>query len=531
MSTSTCQELLSKERTGTPPAAFPAKTAGENSYGQILKSSALIGGSSVLNIAIGVVRTKAMALLLGPAGLGLTGLYTSIADITQNLAGLGINSSGVRQIAEAAGSADTLRIARTSATLRGMSVFLGLLGALVLIIFSPQISSLTFGSRAHSGAVRLLALAVLFRLVAAGEAALVQGMRRIGDLAIMGVSGALAGTFAGILLVYFFRENGIVPSLIAVAVMTFAASWWCRRKIPVPQTSLTPLQMRQEVAPLLKLGFAFMGSSVLTLGAAYLVRVLLLRQVGFEATGCYQAAWTLGGLYVGFILQAMGADFYPRLTASVHDHAACNRIVNEQARVGLLLAAPGVIATLAFAPLVIGLFYSSRFHDAVRILRWICLGTTLQVVTWPMGFIVLAKARQNIFLLSDVAWAMVYVALASICIQRFGVDGAGIAFFGSYIFHLLLTYPVVRRLSGFRWSSENEKTGLLSLSSIGLVFCGFYVLPFAWAVFVGTLAAILSFAYSVRALAKLIPIDRIPRAMVRLLATLRLLPSESVSGI
>ena len=37
-----------------------------HSYGQILKSSALIGGPTGLNLLIGVFRTKAMALLLGP---------------------------------------------------------------------------------------------------------------------------------------------------------------------------------------------------------------------------------------------------------------------------------------------------------------------------------------------------------------------------------------------------------------------------------------------------------------------------------
>ena len=78
-------------------------TAEEHTYGQILKSSALIGGSSVLNIGIGIVRTKAMAVLLGPAGFGLMGLYGSIADLAVSIAGMGVNSSGVRQIAEAAG--------------------------------------------------------------------------------------------------------------------------------------------------------------------------------------------------------------------------------------------------------------------------------------------------------------------------------------------------------------------------------------------------------------------------------------------
>ncbi|HMK22670.1 MAG TPA: oligosaccharide flippase family protein, partial [Terriglobales bacterium] len=111
------------------PVSSPAAGT-RGSYLQILKSSALIGGSQVANIAIGIVRTKAMALLLGPAGFGLFGLYGSIASLTQNLAGMGINSSGVRQIAEAAGTGDRTRIGQTTAVLRRTSVVLGLFGAI-----------------------------------------------------------------------------------------------------------------------------------------------------------------------------------------------------------------------------------------------------------------------------------------------------------------------------------------------------------------------------------------------------------------
>jgi len=82
------------------------------------------------------------------------------------------------------------------------------------------------------------------------------------------------------------------------------------------------------------------------------------------------------------------------LTASANDNPACNRLVNEQTRVGLLLAGPGVLGTLTFAPVVIALFYSGKFGAAVGILRWICLGTTLQVITWPMSFIIVAKGSR-----------------------------------------------------------------------------------------------------------------------------------------
>src|ERR1700737_1450288 len=112
MASVTCSNQISTTLPESLPQTASVAPAEKGTYGQILKSSALVGGSSVLNIAIGIVRTKVMAVLLGPAGFGLFGLYGSITTLTQTLAGMGINSSGVRQIAEAAGSDDSERIAQ-----------------------------------------------------------------------------------------------------------------------------------------------------------------------------------------------------------------------------------------------------------------------------------------------------------------------------------------------------------------------------------------------------------------------------------
>src|SRR5215831_4850472 len=462
-----------------PPRAAPAGEVSafeKHSYGQILRSSVLIGGSSLLNIGIGVVRTKAMAVLLGPAGFGLMGLYGSIADLAVSIAGLGVNSSGVRQMAEVAGTGDTERIARTATVLRRTAVLLGTLGAGLLTLFSGPISELTFGTDQHTAAVALLSLAVFFRLVVAGQGALVQGMRRIADLAKMGVLGTLYGTCISITIVYFFREEGVVPSLVCIAAMSIVTSWWYSRKVSVQRPMMTASEIRHEAAPLVKLGLAFMACGFLVMGAAYVVRIIVVRNVGLEAAGFYSSAWTLGGLYVGYILEAMGTDFYPRLVGVANDHAQCNRLVNEQSEVSLLLAGPGLIATLTFAPFVLSVFYSPRFAEAAEILRWICLGMALRVVTWPMGFIIVAKNRRLIFFGADFAWTIANIGLTWICVDRFGVNGAGIAFFGSYVFHAILIYPIVRLLAGFRWSSANRKSGLLFLASIGAVFCVPYLL-------------------------------------------------------
>lgn len=492
--------------------ARAGETAGEGgkSYAQILKSTAVIGGSSVINIVFAAVRNKAIAMLLGPGGVGLMGLFNTIADLAQTIAGLGVQASGVRQVAEAVGTGDDDRIARTAIVLGRVSLALGLLGGLLLAVVSLPVARFTFGDHGHAAGLVLLSLAVFFKLVSAGQTAVLQGLRRISDLAWINIVGALASTAISIPIIYVLGEQGIVPSLVAVAAATLATSWWYRRKVRLPKPATSLGQTGRETAMLLKLGFAFMASAVLTAVAAYAIRLIVLTLDGFEAAGLYQAAWALGGLYSGFILQAMGTDFYPRLTAVCEDNPECNRLVNEQAQVSLLLAGPGLLATLTASPLLMVLFYSSEFHAAADLLRWICLGMMLRITSWPMGFIIVAKGAQNTFFWTEVAATVVHVGLAWLFVSLFGLTGAGVAFFGLYVWHTLLIYAIVRTMSGFRWSAVNMGLGALFLAASAVVFSVFYLLPQAQAVAVGAVVSVASGLYSLRMLLRLVPRESLP---------------------
>ena len=496
-------------------------------YAHILKSSALIGGASLTNIVFGLVRAKVVAVILGPAGVGLLGLYTSIVDVTHSFTGMGLNSSGVRQIAEAAGTGDTKRIAQTVAVVRRAAVLLGFAGAAVLIAVSEPVSFLTFGSNADAGAVALLSLVVLFRQVSDGQTAVLQGVRRIRDLAALACLSSVFATLTTVPLVYLLGAAGLVPALVSSAAMTCLASWWYSGHARVPSVSLSIAQVARRAGPLLRLGFALMASGVLTMGAAYVVRATVLRTAGVDAAGLYHAAWVLGGLYVGIILQAMGSDFYPRLTAAATDDAECNRIVNEQAHVSVLLAGPGVIATLTLAPVVIALCYSTTFAPAVDVLRWLCLGMALRIVTWPLGFLVLARGEALIFFFIDLAWSALHVALVWLAVPSYGVTGAGIAFFGSYAFHGLIIYPVVRRLTGFRWSPAPARACLVFLVLVTVVFVGFSALPPWLAMGLGIAVLGCSGVYTLRAIVELVSLDRVPP---RLRGWLLLLVASPVRG-
>ena len=125
--------------------------------------------------------------------------------------------------------------------------------------------------------------------------------------------------------------------------------------------------------------------------------------------------------------------------------AAAIELVNEQAEISILLALPGVLATLAFAPWVIHFFYSSKFDVAGQILCWQVAGMFLRVLSWPMGFIVLAKGRAAVLFWTDLAAYSTYVALGWFGLKLFGLPGTGMAFLGLYIFHWCMIFAIVRQ--------------------------------------------------------------------------------------
>lgn len=523
--------LVRSMQSALDPLASPEEAESQknrSSYGQILKSTALVGGSSALNVLIGIFRVKALAMFLGPAGFGIAGLYLSVSSVIQTIGGMGVNSSGVRQIAAAVGANDATRIARSVNAVRLLSVVLGILAAGFLVLFSGQISELTFGTRDHTRALSLLAFAVFFTLVSTGQTAIAQGLRQIAVLAKNSVLGSLATAVITIVLVYFYREAAIIPSLIGGAAAALAISWGLTRKLSSVSIPVTLPEFTQDSADLLRLGVAFMASSMLMMLTAYVIRILIRNRLGIEATGLYQSAWTLGGLYIGFVLQAMGADFYPRLTAEAGNREACTRLVNEQTRVALLLSGPGVLATLSLAPLVITLFYSPAFVQAIDLLRWISLGAGLRAVTWPMGFIIMAKGRQDLMIVCDLAWAIVGTGLAYTLLPIFGLNGAGIAFASSYVFNGCLVYPLVRKLYGFRWSVENKRTGVLFGCLAGLVFWMCSKFPPPYSTIGGLLITLCVTAGTVKSILALVPSSRLPGSIQHLCTRLGLLPAKTL---
>ncbi len=498
------------------------------SHAEALKSTAIIGGSTVIVMLIRIVRTKVMAILLGPAGIGLEAMFDSVTGMFRTAADLGISSSGVRQIASAAVSGDSQSVAATVFTLRRVCLLLGLAGSAALFLAREPVSRLAFGNADHAADIGLLSLILLFGGVMGGQGALLQGMRRIGDLARMNILAALAAAVLSIPIIFIWGREGIPAYMVLASAVGVLVSWHFASRVRVESVRVPLRLVVREAAGLFRLGLVFLSSGLMTIGSLFLLRVFVTNQFGVDGAGQFQAANALSVVYVGFVLQAMGTDFYPRLTAVADDDQRCNQLVNEQAEISLLLALPGVLATLALAPWLIQLLYSAKFHPAAEILCWQLAGMFLRVNSWPMGFIIMAKGRAAAIFWTELAAYSAYVGLGWAALRFFGLPGAGMAFLGLYIFHWMMTYAVVRWMSGFRWSPGNARLALAGAVAVAVTLWARLKFSEPWSTAAGVTIALVAGCCCLRTLAGLVGIEKIREKVAK---ARMLLPSRKPAGI
>lgn len=416
----------------------------------LIRSMVVIGSAQAVNISISILRMKMLALLLGPTGVGLLSIYTSLQETVSTAAGLGMRSSGVRQIASVKGEEQAL--SRVRRVLLAAHMVQGALAMLGVWLLRVPIAEWLLGNRAYAIEVGLIGLAILLALLAAAQTALLQGLRRIGDLGRVTVLSALVGTVVGLAAVWLFGEAGLIWFVVVQPLATVAIALRYTSRLPQPSTPrLGWFELWEVWKPMAKLGTAFMIGGLATTVTLLLVRGRITQELGMEAAGLFAAAWGITITYVGFLLGAMGADYYPRLTEVINDRPTANRLMNDQAQLGVAIGGPILLLLIGFAPWVITLLYSSDFAPAASLLQWQTAGNVFKVASWALGYSFVAAGRGKIFLLAEINFNVVFLLILWRGLEPFGLMVAGPAFLVAYILYFALVCVLAHTVQGFRW--------------------------------------------------------------------------------
>lgn len=433
----------------------PASEELETSHREILRNSSIVGGAAAFNILAGLIKTKLVAVLLGPTGVGLIVLLQNLMQTFGAVAGLSLGSVGTRQIAEANGSGDGRQVSIVRRALSWAVLALATAGG-VAFLLSGAWTKTALGGSDIGGSIGWLALGIALSVVAQGQSALLTGYRRIGDLARLNILSVNIAAAVGIAAILIGGNRGILVFVLApIVITTIAGRFYVRRLLTTVPEAAGLAELKPQWFTMLRLGVALTLAGTAVTGGQLAARIMIQRVLGADAVGYFQASWVVSVTYIGLVLQAMGTDFYPRITAMIGDREAANTMVNEQTEVALLLAAPVLLGALGTAPWIVPLLYSRTFEPAVVVLQWQVLGDVLKVASWPLGFLLLASGASLAFMIAEIAAISVLLAVLALGLPLVGLQAGGIAVVAMNLCYLPVVYAVARVRTGFRWSRLN----------------------------------------------------------------------------
>ncbi len=432
---------------------------GGTSYGNIFKTTFLFGFVQVFKAIVGIVKNKLVAILIGPEGMGLLGIFHSTIQMIQTGAGLGINQSAVRDVAEAKGSGDNERVSRIVKVTNRIVLFTGLLGCLVTLILSHYLSVWTLGGTGYTLSYCVLAIVVAFNIINEGKQALLKGVRHLRALAYASMIGTVVGLVTAIPLYYFFGKDGIVPELLIASILALLVSQYYVNKIPTEHVSLSLKETFEDAQPMIRMGVALMFVTLLQTITSFAVNAFIRSQGGLTDVGYFSAGSYILNAYFSMIITALMTDYYPRIASVNQDNSKVQDELNKQSMVSVVLCCPLIVLFIALMPLFVTILYSNEFLPTLDYLKFGIFWTVITICSNQVDMILIAKNNSRVFMTISVIVRAVQLVMCIVLYKYWGLAGLGISYGLLGVLHMAIMTTVVNRLYGIHFTKEFVKTG------------------------------------------------------------------------
>lgn len=422
----------------------------QKQYRSILKATSIFGGVQIISIVFKIIGSKFVAIILGPAGIGVLSLFNSSISFISSLTNFGIGASAVKNISVAKSSGDQRQVNLVASLIKKIVWLTGSFGAVFIFCFSSFASKLTFGNVDYNYAFMFLSLALLINQLTIGEKVLLQGLRKINFLAKSTIISSLITLIVTIPLYYFYELDGIVPGIILTSLISLLITFYYSRKLNISKVNLSLKETLNKGKNMMFMGVMISLGGMMSSGAAYIIRIYINNSGGEEEVGLFNAGFAIVNTYVGLVFAAMATDYYPRLSAVSNNNFLTKEAINQQATISILILAPILLTFLIFIKWFIIILYSTKFLVISSMIYWAALGVFFKAVSWSIGFVFLSKGNSKLYFWNELIATSYTLALNILGYYYLGLVGLGISFLLSYILHLFQVYIVTRIKFNFR---------------------------------------------------------------------------------
>lgn len=474
-------------------------TDSKKSYGQILKTTAVFGSVKIFSVLIGLFKAKIIAIFLGPAGMGIFNLINYPITLISQLSGLGISTSGIREVAQ---TQDEQQLSETAEVIKYWNRALGVIGSLLLFACAKWVSIISFGDDSYTWAFQILSVVVFLTNLGSEYEVLLRGRRETKLVAKAGFYSSLAGFLASIPFYYAFGIPGIVVVILITALTLAGVNYLYARKLNIQPTKLPYKEIFKRGRNMASIGFFIVLGDLIFVGVITAVNAFIRSRGGVEDVGYFQACMQITQSSINVVLLAMAADYYPRLSKLQGNTKEQSNVASQQTEVATLLCTPVLISLIVFIPIVIKILLSDDFLCIEQAISWFLIGSIFRLPSWAMNFVVLANGKTRLYVLFVVLNNMMLLPLYCTGYTLYGIEGIGLSYIVLMVVYTIIQNIIVKNKVGVQFNKSFWGVYAIGVTLTVLAFFVIITNTITLKIIISALLLLLSYVFSIKQLNK-----------------------------
>ena len=384
-----------------------------------------------------LVINKVVVITLGPSALLFVGNLKSVLSILQQISGAGIYEGAVKYITGECKDRPTF-IMQASLSL----MLIGLLISIVLYFaFSDQLYALLQLSENESNLHPWLICGLLLSLLCFVLHTLMQsffhGLKSYQIIVRSTLISSLLTLGLSIPLIYYFNTLGLMVSVFIPSVSLLLTYLFHFRSTLSFGRMLFGTPFRFHIfKPILSFTLMSAVAAMVFPSVLIVIRNLLVEHSGVELASYWEGYSRLSLFMSGLAISSISLYYLPKLVEA-NTGQEMLKVILWGVKFLFAVAFPAILLIFLFGSHVISLLYTTKFLEAIFLLKWELLGTLLKLLSFTVSFIMVAKKLTKVFVLSELISGLLFLGLSMFFIDKYGVVGASIAFAGTYFIYLL----------------------------------------------------------------------------------------------
>ncbi len=409
----------------------------------LIKTSLLSLMSTSVKMLAGLVISKAVALVAGPAGLATVGQFQNFVQIMLTAAKGGLDTGVTKYTAEFRD--DEARCIQLLSTAARLCAATCMAVSLLLLFAAKSLSQYFLHTPDNAYIIRLFGVTICLFVLNSLLLAIVNGLQQTRTYILINIVQSILTLALTIGLIAWLGLPGALIALVTnQSFVLLALLWALRGHALIRWRNFHQAFDRADALRLFKYSIMATVSAITSPLTAMLARDQVALVLGQDAAGNWQAMWYIASVYLTVVTTSLAVYYLPKLSAT-HDPQELRAELKLGFKVILPIVMASALAIYITREWIVHILFTDAFSPMLRLFGWMLIGDIIKMASWLLSYLMLAKAMTRAFVTTELVFSASFVALAYMLIRLYGLEGMAYAYTLNYLLYLVCMIAITKR--------------------------------------------------------------------------------------